>query len=194
MAIGPKGARHISPGQSRRQPAAPWVRQGKKDLSTVSAIQKENGRVPQSLSKVILHVVFSTKNRERIITDGLKTNLQAYLAGICRAKASEALRVGGTDNHVHLACTLPRTLTQSKLLEEIKKSSSAWIKKQPGAPGHFSWQAGYGAFSVSQSQLPELMRYIDRQEKHHRIKTFEEELVELLTKYAVKHDEKYLWD
>jgi len=107
---------------------------------------------------------------------------------------SEAFRVGGTDNHIHLACTLPRTLTQSQLLEEIKKSSSAWIKKQPGGSGHFSWQAGYGAFSVSQSQLPALMRYIEGQEEHHRIKTFEQELVELLKKYRVGYDEKYLWD
>jgi putative transposase len=107
---------------------------------------------------------------------------------------SEAFRVGGTNNHIHLACTLPRTLTQSQLLEEIKKSSSAWIKKQSGGSGHFSWQAGYGAFSVSQSQLPALMRYIDGQEEHHRIKTFEQELVELLKKYRVGYDEKYLWD
>jgi putative transposase len=129
-----------------------------------------------------------------MITAGLKADLHAYLSGICRAMGSQAFRVGGTENHIHLACTLPRTLTQSKLLEEIKKSSSAWIKKQPDGPVQFSWQAGYGAFSVSQSQLPALIRYIDGQEEHHRIKTFEQELVELLKKYSVEYDEKYLWD
>jgi putative transposase len=107
---------------------------------------------------------------------------------------SEAFRVGGNDNHIHIACTLPRTVTTSKLLEEIKKSSSAWIKKQPGGPAGFLWQSGYGAFSVSQSQLSALIRYIDRQEEHHRTKTFNDELVELLEKYCVEYDEKYLWD
>jgi putative transposase len=150
--------------------------------------------LPQSLSKVILHVVFSTKNREATITGEIRADLHAYLAGICRALESEAFRVGGTENHIHLACTLPRTLTQSKLLEEMKKSSSAWIKKQPRCPAHFSWQAGYGAFSVSQSQLPALIRYIDVQEEHHRTKTYKEELIELLKKYRVEYDEKYLWD
>jgi REP element-mobilizing transposase RayT len=129
-----------------------------------------------------------------MITDQIRTNLHAYLAGTCRALESEAFRVGGTENHIHLACTLPRTLTQSKLLEEMKKSSSAWIKKQPRCPAYFSWQAGYGAFSVSQSQLPALVRYIDGQEEHHRTKTYEEEVIELLKKYRVEYDEKYLWD
>ena len=150
--------------------------------------------MPQSLSKVILHVVFSTKNREATITGEIRADLHAYLAGTCRALESEAFRVGGTSNHIHLACTLPRTLTQSKLLEERKKSSSAWIKKHPCAPSYFSWQAGYGAFSVSQSQLPALVQYIDGQEQHHHTKTYEEELIELLKKYRVEYDENYLWD
>ncbi|MCP4599418.1 MAG: transposase [Proteobacteria bacterium] len=148
----------------------------------------------QSLSKVILHVVFSTKNRGRIIPNELKSSLHAYLAGICRAKESEAFRVGGTDNHIHIACTLPRILTTARLLEEIKKSSSAWIKKQQGGPSRFTWQAGYGVFSISQSQLPALIRYIDNQEEHHRTKTFEQELIEFLNKYGVNYDEKHLWD
>ena len=150
--------------------------------------------MPQSLSKVILHVVFSTKNREKTIPSHLRPKLHAYLAGICRAKGSQAYRVGGTEDHIHIACTLPRTLSMAKLLEEIKKSSSIWMKQQEQGILHFSWQAGYGIFSLGQSQLPALLQYIDNQEEHHRTRTFKEELLELLEKYGVEYDEKYLWD
>ena len=150
--------------------------------------------MPQSLSKVIRHVVFSTKNREKTIPCHLSPNLHAYLAGLCRSKGSQAYRVGGTEDHIHIACTLPRTLTMAKLLEEIKKSSSIWMKQQEQGISHFSWQAGYGIFSLGQSQLPALLQYIDNQEEHHRTRTFKEELIELLEKYGVEYDEKYLWD
>ncbi len=150
--------------------------------------------MPQSLSTVLLHVVFSTKNREKTIPEHLRGALHAYLAGICRARGSEAFRVGGTEDHVHIACTLPRTLTMAKLVEEIKKPSSIWMKQQEGGPRHFSWQAGYGIFSLGQSQSPTLIRYIDNPEEHHRTKSFKEELLELLEKYGVEYDEKHLWD
>lgn len=150
--------------------------------------------MPQSLSKVLLHVVFSTKNREKTIPSHLRAKLHAYLAGICRAKGAQAYRVGGTEDHVHIACTLPRTLTQAKLLEEIKKPSSIWMKQQERGIPHFSWQSGYGIFSLGQSQLPTLIQYIDNQEEHYRTKSFKEELLELLEKYDVAYDEKYLWD
>ena len=107
---------------------------------------------------------------------------------------AEAYRVGGVADHVHLACTLPRTMTVSKLLEEIKKSSSAWMKQQSPAYHDFAWQAGYGAFSLGQSQLDTLIAYIDRQEIHHRKRTFKEELVEILKRYGVAYDERYIWD
>jgi putative transposase len=148
----------------------------------------------QSLSKILLHVVFSTKNRVESIPGDVEKALHAYFAGIIRANGSEAFRVGGTENHVHLACTLPRTITVSKLLEEIKKSSSAWIKKQHTGCESFAWQAGYGAFSLGQSQLNVLIRYIDGQHEHHKNKTFRDEYLELLHKYDVEYDERYLWD
>ena len=109
-------------------------------------------------------------------------------------EAREAFRVGGTFDHVHIACTLPRTLTMAKLVEEIKKPSSIWMKKQDGGSSHFSWQAGYGIFSLGQSQLQSLLQYIDNQEEHHRRRSFQEELKELLEKYGVEYDETYLWD
>jgi len=148
----------------------------------------------QSLSKILLHVVFSTKNRKPWISESLQPQLHAYLAGACRTMGSDAIRVGGTDNHVHIACTLSRTLTVSRLLETIKKSSSQWIKKQDQANREFAWQAGYGAFSLGQSQLPALVRYINNQREHHRVRSFDDELRNLLQKYGVAYDERYLWD
>lgn len=148
----------------------------------------------QSLSKILLHVVFSTKNRSASIPPDLAGDLHAYLAGSCRALESEAYRVGGTEDHVHIACTLPRTLTVSKLLEEIKKTSSAWFKTKDSRCRGFTWQAGYGAFSLGQSNLAGLIRYIDNQKEHHRSKSFQEELLELLRKYEVEYNELYLWD
>jgi putative transposase len=148
----------------------------------------------QSLSQVLLHVVFSTKHRQPLLAEDIQPQLHAYLAGACRALGSQAYRVGGTDNHVHIACSLPRTLTISKLMEEIKKSSSIWIKDKDENCRNFLWQAGYGAFSLGQSQLPRLLQYIDNQHEHHRKQSFEEELIELLQRYQVDYDERYLWD
>ena len=148
----------------------------------------------QSLSKILLHLVFSTKNRECWIDACIRPSLHAYLAGACRAVGSEAYRVGGTDDNIHIACTLPRTITVSKLLEEIKKSSSAWMKTQGQDYVKFTWQAGYGAFSLGQSQMSVLLNYIEGQEEHHKTRTFKDEFIEFLKRYGVEYDEKYLWD
>jgi REP element-mobilizing transposase RayT len=120
--------------------------------------------------------------------------MHAYLATVCRDSQCEAYCVGGVADHVHLAVRLARTISQSELLEKIKKSSSAWTKTQSDQYGSFFWQAGYGCFSVGYSQLDDLMRYIENQEAHHRTKTFQEEYRELLRKYRVDFDERYVWD
>ncbi len=148
----------------------------------------------QSLSRILLHLVFSTKSREPWIEPSVRAPLHAYLAGAVRALNAEAYRVGGVADHVHIACTLPRTLTVSRLLEEIKKSSSMWIKQQTPTCHGFAWQAGYGAFSLGQSQLNALIAYIDGQEEHHRKRTFKEEYVAFLRRYGVDYDERYVWD
>ncbi len=147
----------------------------------------------QSLSKVPIHLIFSTKDRKPIIPESVLPNLCAYLAGSCRKQGAEAFRVGGTENHVHVACRLPRNLTISKLIEEIKKTSSKWIKTQDAKCKDFSWQYGYGAFSLGQSQMETLIHYIDNQHEHHRKQTFKDELLDLLKKYKVEYDEKYIW-
>jgi len=148
----------------------------------------------QSLSRILLHVVFSTKKRAPMIPSDLMPDLHAFLAGACRKAGSDAFRVGGTANHVHIACTLPRTVTVSKLVQDVKQSSSKWIKTRDDRCVAFAWQSGFGAFSFGQSQFDKVIRYIENQEEHHRTKTFKEELTELLERYGVKFDERYLWD
>jgi REP element-mobilizing transposase RayT len=150
--------------------------------------------MPQSLSQVLIHIVFSTKDRQPLLDPEIRPRVHAYLATVCRDSQCEAYRVGGVADHVHLAVRLGRTISQSELLEKIKKSSSAWIKTQAHQYGSFFWQAGYGCFSVGYSQLDDLVRYIEQQESHHRTKTFQEEYRELLRKYRVDFDERYVWD
>jgi len=150
--------------------------------------------MPQSLSQVILHVVFSTKDRRPWLDPAIRPRMHAYLATVCRDCGCPAYRVGGAADHVHIAARLARTLSQAELLEKIKKTSSAWIKTQGGQYSSFFWQGGYGDFSIGWSQLEELVGYIDRQEQHHRTQTFQEEYRTLLQKYRVEFDERYVWD
>jgi putative transposase len=150
--------------------------------------------MPQSLSQVILHLIFSTKDRQRWLDQAIAARMRAYLATVCRDSDCEAYRVGGVADHVHLAVRLARTTTQADLVEKIKKTSSAWIKEQGNVYHPFFWQRGYGAFSIGFSQLESLLRYVDTQEEHHRTKTFQEEYRELLQKYHVEFDERYVWD
>lgn len=148
----------------------------------------------QSLSNVLLHIVFSTKGRQRWIDEGIETELFRYLAGACRNLNCHSHAIGASDDHLHIACTLSRTLSISKLLEEIKSESSKWMKAKGPQYAGFAWQNGYGAFSIGQSQLEDLRRYIANQREHHRRTSFQEEFRTLLAKYEVAFDERYVWD
>ncbi len=150
--------------------------------------------MPQSLSKVILHVIFSTKNREPWLGSDVRPRMHAYIATVCRDLGAELVRVGGVADHVHIVTTLPRTVSQAQLVEQIKKASSKWIKAPDARYRGFFWQRGYGAFSVSPSQLDAVLQYIDSQQEHHRTRTFQEEYRELLRKHGVDFDERYVWD
>jgi REP element-mobilizing transposase RayT len=150
--------------------------------------------MPQSLSKVILHIIFSTKDRERWLDSGVRPRMHAYLATVCRGLGAELIRVGGVADHVHIVTTLPRTVSQAQLIEQIKKGSSKWIKTVDGRYRGFFWQRGYGAFSVSASQLDAVLQYVDAQQGHHRTRTFQEEYRELLHKHGLDVDERYVWD
>ena len=149
--------------------------------------------MPQSLAKVYVHIVFSTKNREPFLHDpALRSEMHAYLGGACKGQDSSSLIVGGVADHVHVLCRLSRTRTLAELIREIKRTSSKWIKTKGLA--HFGWQNGYGAFSVSQSHIARVRRYIARQEEHHRKATFMDEFRGFLDRYEIEYDERYVWD
>ncbi len=150
--------------------------------------------MPQSLTKVYVHIVFSTKYRQPLIDDQLKPALFAYLGGVCQGMECHPIRVGGHHDHVHILCTLSRKVALMDLLEEIKKRSSKWAKTQGEAYANFYWQDGYGAFSVSQSGVKKVIQYIDNQAKHHSKQSFQDEFRSLLEKYEVQYDERYVWD
>lgn len=150
--------------------------------------------MPLSLSFVLIHVIFSTKDRLPLLDDAVCPALHAYLATIARNFGCECYRVGGVADHVHLAIRLDRTKTVAKVVEELKASSSKWLKSQSQELSKFAWQRGYGAFSVGPAVLEALVRYIDGQEAHHRKRDFEEEFRAFLKKYGVKFGEQYLWD
>jgi len=150
--------------------------------------------MPQSLSKVYVHITFSTKNRRNIIDDNIKESLFEYIGGICKGLECYPVQVGGYKNHVHILCLLSRKITQMKLLEEVKKQSSKWIKTRGEYYRNFYWQDGYGIFSVNPTQVDVVRDYIMNQEIHHTKLSFKEELIAFLKKYNVSYDDQYLWD
>lgn len=150
--------------------------------------------MPQSLSNILIHIVFSTKDRAPLLGPTTRPALHAYLATVARNADCECYRVGGVADHVHLAVRFSRTITMANLIENLKTSSSKWLKTQSPDLAGFSWQRGYGAFSVEPANLDDLRRYIDNQEEHHRLHTFQEEYLYFLVKYSIEYEEKYVWD
>ncbi len=148
--------------------------------------------MPQSLARNVIHLVFSTKNREAFITPAIRARLHAYLAGTVNELGCHAIKVGGVADHVHILFVLAKTLSLSKAVEEIKKSSSKWMKEN-GVP-RFYWQNGYGAFSVSADDEDVVAHYVANQEEHHRETSFQDEFRGLLRRHRIEWDERYVWD
>lgn len=148
--------------------------------------------MPQSLSRILVHLIFSTKNREPLIAPNCRIETFKYLAGTLNALKCPAITVGGVSDHVHALFVLGRTMSISEVVEELKKESSKWAKVHVH-PG-FYWQNGYGAFSVSPSSEPEVRAYIDRQEQRHQSMTYQDEFRELLRLHGIDWDERYVWD
>jgi putative transposase len=146
----------------------------------------------QTLSLNLVHIVFSTKQRQASIVEEMGPLLHAYLAGTARRLDCECFRVGGVQDHVHLALRLASTRTSAKVVSEIKTASSVWMKEQ-GVAG-FAWQRGYGLFSVGPADLGALMQYIDGQRKHHAKRSFQDEIRGFCKKYHLAIDERYVWD
>jgi putative transposase len=147
----------------------------------------------QSLSKVYIHITFSTKDRQHLIDENIKESLFQYLGGICKGLECNPVQIGGHTDHVHILCLLSRKIAQMDLLEEIKKQSSKWIKTQGMSYSNFYWQDGYGVFSVNPTQIIVVVDYIKNQEEHHKTISFQDELRAFLKKYKVEYDERYIW-
>lgn len=151
--------------------------------------------MPQSLSKVLLHIVFSTKNRYPFLNDkNVREEMHAYLGGTCNNLECPVVIVGGVADHVHILCSLSRNQSMASLVGEIKRSSSKWVKTKSPMLSKFAWQNGYGAFSVGESEVERVKKYIANQEEHHRKKTFQDEYRLFLMENEVEFDERYVWD
>ncbi len=148
----------------------------------------------QTLVSLMVHVIFSTKNREKLITPGIEPELFAYIGGILKNNESRLLDAGGTSDHVHLLISQSKTIALSALMKDVKKDSSSWIKTKGREFRIFHWQDGYGAFSIGQSDVLRLKKYIAGQKDHHRKRSFQEELVQILDEYGIEYDERYLWN
>ncbi|MGE0820993.1 MAG: IS200/IS605 family transposase [Candidatus Binatia bacterium] len=139
------------------------------------------------------HVIFSTKNRERWITADIQTRIWSYLGGIAREHCVVPLTIGGVEDHVHLVLNVPPSIALSRALQLLKGGSSKWFHETFPMLRGFGWQDGYGAFTVSKSNLAEVVRYVDDQREHHRHKTFQDEFRAFLERHGVDYDERSLW-
>lgn len=151
--------------------------------------------MPQSLARVYLHIIFSTKDRQPMFrTKELRDELHAYMAGVVKRLGCEPVEVGGIADHVHLLVLQSRTLSIADSVKETKRVSTNWVQGRGGVFANFRWQAGYGVFSVSQSNAEEVSQYIQNQEEHHRKLSFQDEYRAFLRKHAASFDESYVWD
>src|SRR5881392_3526180 len=149
--------------------------------------------MPQSLSAIYIHLVFSTKDRRPLLRDKpTRDALHSYLGGVSKQLDCPPILAGGVEDHVHLLGRFGRTITQAEWVKELKRVSHEWIQKQ--GTSDFQWQTGYAAFSVSQSNLDQVREYIERQEEHHGKLSFQDELRAFLLKHRMEWDERYLWD
>ena len=147
-----------------------------------------------TLTNLLYHIVFSTKARDNLINPELATKLHPYIGGVIRGEKGRLLKIGGTANHVHILAMFSPSVSVSEMLRRIKGYSSKWVNDEKRQRKRFSWQSGYGAFSVSESMLGRVSKYIEGQEEHHKKMTFKEEFLLLLKKYNVEYDDRYIWD
>ena len=149
----------------------------------------------QSLAKILLHLVFSTKERRPFLKDpALREELHRYLGGILTNLECQPLIIGGVEDHVHLLFAHSRTATVAEVVKELKRGSTIWLKTKAPVLSEFAWQNGYGVFSIGQSQVEDVRAYIAGQEEHHRKISFQEEFRRLLQRYEIAFDERYVWD
>ena len=150
--------------------------------------------MPQSLANVLVHLIFSTKERRPLLRDDVRPKLHAYIIGILENHGSPSLATNSVADHIHILFSLSRTITIAKIVEKVKTGSSSWLKTQGNDYRDFHWQNGYGAFSIGQSQVEDVKKYIANQPKHHRKVSFQDEYRKFLEKYKIEYDERYVWD
>jgi putative transposase len=149
--------------------------------------------MPQSLVKLLVHMVWSTKDRVRIISPDVEPRLYGYVSGIITNNGGRMLIAGGDADHIHLLASIGR-VSIVDLIGDIKRESSKWMKKQEARFSKFYWQRGYGAFSIGQSQVPSVSAYIANQKEHHKRQSYQDEFRDLCRKYEIEMDERYCWD
>jgi REP element-mobilizing transposase RayT len=149
--------------------------------------------MPQSLANLPLHLVFSTKDRRPFLIDpGIRSRTHEYLGGVTRTLGCPPIEIGGVSDHVHILAQLSRTLAVADWVKEVKRVTALWLKEQGSAD--FQWQAGYGVFAVSQSNVVAVRDYVRTQEAHHQKRTFQDEFRTLLRRHGIEFDERYTWD
>ncbi len=147
-----------------------------------------------TLTKLLIHITFSTKNRAGFIPEAIEPELYAYIGGICRRMDSPLLAMGGVADHVHMLISLAKTVALSDLMLNIKRDSSKWVKEKDSTLGDFAWQEGYFAFSIGESNMDTLRAYIANQKQHHKTLDFKDEMRSFLRKYGIESDERYMWE
>ncbi len=150
--------------------------------------------MPNTFTQIYIHVVFAVKNRNALIKQDWEDKLYKYITGIVQKSNQKMLRINGMPDHIHFLIGMKPDCNLSDLIREVKKSSTNYIKENKITKFNFNWQTGFGAFSISHSQLDKVINYIINQKEHHRKRSFKEEYIELLNKYMVEYDEKYLFE
>jgi len=150
--------------------------------------------MPQSLANILVHLIFSTKERRPSIRDGVRERLHAYITGILENQQSPSLQTNSAEDHAHILFVLSKNLSLAKVVQEVKQSSSNWMKDQGEVYRDFGWQNGYAAFSLSESQRNVVREYIRNQREHHAKVSFQDELRQFFKRHGVDYDERYVWD
>ena len=149
--------------------------------------------MPNTYTQIHIHVVFAVQNRTSLINREWESRLHQYIVGIIQNNGHKVLSIGGMADHIHLLFGFRPTQSLSTLIQYVKRDSSNWINQNNFTRGHFSWQEGYGAFSYSKSQLPQVINYIETQEEHHKKRTFIDEYKKILQDFGIEYDEKYIF-
>lgn len=150
--------------------------------------------MPNTFTNLNYHIIFSTRKREPLITPALEERVWAYLGGVAKSLGAEPMRIGGVEDHVHVLVRIPAKHSVSKVVQSLKGASSHWMNEEVMNFGHFAWQDGYAAFSVSKSNIAMVSEYIRGQREHHQTRDFKAEYISFLDKHGVEYDERYRFD